>query len=45
MQDMSFRTDGDFKGGEMRVIPFPPREISLPVAPRAPRPGTGSMFF
>lgn len=44
MQDITFRTDGDFKGGEMRVIPFPLREISLPAAPRTP-PRSPSMFF
>jgi serine protease Do len=38
MQDMTFRTDGDFKGGEMRIMR--PRSISLPDAPREAAPNS-----
>lgn len=36
MHDLSFRTDGDFKGAETRIIR--PRGILLPVPPRPPVP-------
>ncbi len=36
MHDLSFRTDGDFKGAETRIIR--PRGIVLPVPPRPPAP-------
>jgi serine protease Do len=45
MHDITFRTDGDFKGAEMRVMPFPPKEISMPTAPRTPQPGRPAPFF
>jgi hypothetical protein len=45
MHDVTFRTDGDFKGGEMKIMPFPPREISMPNAPREPQRRPSSLFF
>jgi serine protease Do len=45
MHDITFRTDGDFKGAEMRIMPFPPKEISLPGALRTPRAGRPPTFF
>jgi serine protease Do len=45
MHDVTFRTDGDFKGGELRVMPFPPKEISLPLPAPAAIPRRGPRFF
>ena len=45
MHDVTFRTDGDFKGGETTVLPFPPREISLPAAPREMQRTRPNAFF
>ncbi len=43
MQDITFRTDGDFPGGETKVVRPPGRGISLPAAPRSERRPAG--FF
>jgi hypothetical protein len=47
MHDVTFRTDGDFQGAEMRVMPFPPKEISLPGQPRerVREAGRAGVFF
>lgn len=45
MHDVTFRTDGEFQGGEMRVLPFPPKEISMPPRPVTRGPiGAGASF-
>lgn len=36
MEDVTFRTDGNFQGAEMKVIRPPGRSISLPLPPPAP---------
>lgn len=43
MRDITFRTDGDFKGAEMKVLR--PRGIAFPNAPRVPAPPIRPAFF
>ncbi len=47
MQDVTFRTDGDFKGAETRLLQPLPRGISLPMPefPRQPAPARPPLFF
>jgi hypothetical protein len=47
MQDITFRTDGNFKGAETKVVRPPARGISVPPAPvPARRPaGTPPGFY
>ena len=43
MQDITFRTDGDFRGGQMKVMR--PRGIAFPPTEKMPRPNRVPAFF